>query len=104
MSETSPFVAISKFRVVNHLDDQVRAAFSTRPHLVDTADGFLEMQVLSPSEDPSQFWLITWWKDESCFRTWHQSHLYRESHAGIPHGLKLDPAFTEVRTFRLIAE
>ena len=47
--------------------------------------------------------LVTHWTDEESFRTWHRSHEYRESHAGIPKGLKLDAAATEVRAFRHIA-
>jgi heme-degrading monooxygenase HmoA len=99
----SPFVVISKFRVRNGMANEVADAFRKRPHLVDDAPGFLELQVLSPSDDESEFWLVTRWTDEDSFRTWHRSHEYRESHAGIPKGLKLDPTATEVRGFRQIA-
>lgn len=97
------FVAISRFRVANGMDQEVREAFCARPHLVDDAPGFIRMQVLSPEEDASEFWLVTEWADEPSFREWHRGHQFRESHAGIPRGLKLDPAVTEVRAFRLVA-
>lgn len=84
--------------------DEVRDAFVGRPHLVDDAPGFERMEVMRPIEDPDEFWLLTWWSDEASFRAWHHSHLYRESHHGIPRGLKLDPAATELRFFERIAE
>lgn len=98
------FLALSKFKVRNGLEAEVRAAFLRRPHLVDDADGFVRMDVVSPTGDEAEFWLLTWWRDEASFRQWHHSHLYRESHAGIPHGLKLVPAATELLTFRYITD
>lgn len=99
----SQFVAISKFRVANEMSEQVRAAFEARPHKVDSAPGFVRMDVLSPVDDNDEFWLVTVWTDEESFRSWHASHLYRESHHAIPKGLKLDARATELRTFRTIA-
>jgi heme-degrading monooxygenase HmoA len=97
------YVALSRFRVANGMGREVGAAFRDRPHLVESAEGFLRLDVLSPADDDSEFWLITYWKDEASFQTWHRSHLYRDSHEGIPKGLKLDPTATEVRAFRYIA-
>lgn len=100
---TPGYVAISRFRVRNGMEEEVSAAFRERPHLVDGTPGFIRMDVLSPSEDGSEFWLVTYWSDEASFRAWHHSHVYRESHAGIPKGLKLDPSATELRGFRYVA-
>jgi heme-degrading monooxygenase HmoA len=100
---SSGFVAISTFKVANGMEDEVRRAFVERPHLVDTVPGFIRMDVLNPSGDPAEFWLLTYWTDEASFSAWHGSDEHRESHAGIPRGLKLDAAFTQVRTFAHIA-
>jgi len=83
------FRAVSRFAVANDHDDAVRAAFRERPHRVDEAAGFLRMGVANPCSDAKAFWLLTWWRDEVSFEAWHHSHSYRESHAGIPKGLKL---------------
>lgn len=100
---TPDYVAVSRFRVANGMAGDVAHAFRSRPHMVEVADGFLRLDVLSPADDEAEFWLITYWRDEDSFKTWHRSHLYRESHEGIPKGLKLDPSATEVRSFRYIA-
>lgn len=99
----SLFVAISKFAVANGMTQQVKEAFVSRPHLVDSADGFVRLDVLSPIETPDEIWLLTYWQNEASFRAWHKSHMYRDSHKGIPKGLKLDPAATEIRFFKHIA-
>jgi heme-degrading monooxygenase HmoA len=100
---SSGFVALSKFVVANDMTGSVKAAFRQRPHLVDGAAGYLRMEVLSPRERPEEIWLVTFWTDEASFRAWHHSHLYRESHLGIPKGLKLVRGETEVRTFEHVA-
>jgi heme oxygenase (mycobilin-producing) len=97
------FAAISRFTIANGMTVQVKAAFHARPHLVDGASGFRRMEVISPVDRPEEIWLITFWTDEESFRTWHRSHLYRDSHKGIPKGLKLVPGETEIRHFEHVA-
>jgi heme-degrading monooxygenase HmoA len=97
------YASISRFRVANGMESDVADAFRERPHFVESAPGFVRMDVLSPAEDASEFWLVTYWADEESFRTWHRSHEYRDSHSYIPKGLKLDPSATELRGFRYVA-
>jgi heme-degrading monooxygenase HmoA len=98
-AKTGRFMALSRFTVVNGMEAEVRRAFVERPGLVERAPGFVRMEVLTPLDDPREFWLLTWWSDEASFESWHRSHLHHESHRGIPKGLKLDPKSTRVRTF-----
>ncbi len=53
------FIALSRFTIANGMVDQVKDAFINRPHLVDTARGFLRMQVITPSDDRREIWLFT---------------------------------------------
>jgi heme-degrading monooxygenase HmoA len=99
----STFVALSKFVVANDKVAEVKAAFRQRPHLVDDQPGFVRMEVFSPLDRPAEIWLITYWTQETSFREWHHSHLYHESHRGIPKGLKLVPGETEIRSFEHVA-
>ena len=89
-------VVVSRFRVANGLEPAVEQAFLQRPRLVDDDPGFLGLEVLLDSNDRSQFYLVTRWCDEECYRKWHSSEAHRESHLGIPKGLKLDARFTSV--------
>ena len=103
-SGPSPFLAISRFRVANAMTPEVREAFLRRPHLVDGAAGFVRMEVVTPLDDPDEFWLLTYWMDQESFRSWHHSHTYRESHSGIPRGLRLDPVVTQLRFFEKLSD
>ena len=96
------FIAISQFTIANGKTEEVREAFRNRPHLVEDAPGFIRMEVISPRELPAEIWLLTYWETEDAFSKWHQSHLYHESHKGIPKGLKLVPRSAHLRFFESI--
>jgi heme-degrading monooxygenase HmoA len=100
---TSTFVALSKFVIANDMIAEVKAAFRDRPHLVDGQPGFERMEVLSPLDRPEEIWLVTYWTDAASYDRWHHSHLYHESHQGIPKGLKLVPGETKIRRFEHVA-
>jgi heme-degrading monooxygenase HmoA len=88
---------LSRFVVANDMSDAVKQAFLLRPHLVDNAPGFVRMDA------PNEIWLMTYWDDVVSYRTWHKSHAYHESHAGMPKGLKLVPGSATLRIFNLVA-
>ena len=52
---------------------------------------------------PEEIWLLTFWTDEASFHAWHHSHLYHDSHKGIPKGLKLVPGQAQVSHFEHVA-
>ncbi len=78
------------------MEASVAQAFQNRPRLVEQVEGFLGLEVFTNSGDPSVFYLITRWTAESAFRQWHASEAHHASHKGIPKGLKLDAASTEI--------
>lgn len=93
---------LSRFSVANGMEGEVRAAFINRPHLVENAPGFLRLEVLSPADQPAEFWLLTSWESEQHFRDWHKHHRH-ESHQLMPKGLRLDAANTKVQVFEHVA-
>lgn len=97
-------MVISRFSVANGMSDAVREAFLNRPHLVEKTAGFIRMEVANPTNDPAEFWLMTWWRDKAAFDAWHGSHAYHDSHIGIPKGLKLDPTRTAITHFDVVAQ
>ena len=97
------FIALSQFTVANNMAAEVRNAFVDRPHLVDDASGFIRLEVISPLDNKDEIWLLTYWRDEESFKTWHHSHLYHDSHKGIPKGLKLIPKSARLRFFEHVS-
>jgi heme-degrading monooxygenase HmoA len=97
------FIALSQFTVANNMSGRVKEAFAGRPHLVEEAPGFLRLEVISPLDNGDEIWLLTYWRDEESFKSWHHSHLYHDSHRGIPKGLKLVPQSARLRFFEHVA-
>jgi heme-degrading monooxygenase HmoA len=89
-------LVLSRFKVANGLEDSVARAFMDRPRMVEHAEGFLGLEVFTDNGDASVFYLLTRWTTESAFRKWHSSPAHHASHKGIPKGLKLDSAFTQL--------
>ena len=90
-------IAMSRFRVKGHREQDVRQAFLDRPRLVESRPGFLGLEVFQDRADDAIFYLVTRWCDAASFQTWHSSQAHKDSHELMPKGLKLDSAFTELR-------
>jgi heme-degrading monooxygenase HmoA len=58
------FVALSQFTVANGRSEQVKRAFRQRPHLVDSAPDGVRLDVISPTDNADEIWVMTYWKDE----------------------------------------
>jgi signal transduction histidine kinase/heme-degrading monooxygenase HmoA len=89
-------LAISRFRVANGLESEVREAFGRRPRLVESAPGFLGMETFTDAADAAVFYLVTRWTDSAAFESWHRGEAHEQSHRGVPRGLRLDPDWTKV--------
>jgi heme-degrading monooxygenase HmoA len=76
--------------------EEVEQAFHARPRLVESAPGFLALEILRGLPDPSVFYIYTKWESLAQYQSWHSGPAHRESHVLIPDGLKLDPAYTRV--------
>jgi hypothetical protein len=59
---------ISRFRVRDGREEEVRKAFLNRPRLVEKAAGFCGLEVFTDAADPSVFRLLTCWTDEASSR------------------------------------
>src|SRR5689334_11208549 len=97
-------IALSRFTIANDKLEEVRSAFLKRPHLVESAPGFLGMEVMSPTDTPAEVWLVTRWLDEQSFRSWDRSQEDHKSHDGIHKGVKLVPRTASLRLFEVFAD
>jgi heme-degrading monooxygenase HmoA len=87
-----------------HLTESSPVAFCARPDRVDHAARFVRIKVPCPLDRPQEIWLLTHWRGADDYRTWHRGHGYRESHGGIPKGLKLVGRETCIREFEVVCE
>ena len=63
--------------------EELVAAFRTRAHLVDHADGFLDLEVWKSDCDPAEAIMVSRWRDRESFREYMRSESHRISHRRI---------------------
>jgi diguanylate cyclase (GGDEF)-like protein len=64
--------AISRFRVRAGLEGEARRASLEYARLVENADGFLGVDILTDATDPLAFLLLTRWTEERSFQAWKE--------------------------------
>jgi len=101
------YVSVSRLRVAADLAPELVAAFRSRAHLVDTAEGFVDLQVWQSDRDPTELMMVSRWRDRACFTAYMRSDAHRVSHE------RIDPAVNEaiklerlehLHTYEVVAE
>ena len=79
---------MSRLRVEEERSDELIAAFQRRAHLVDDADGFLDLEVWRSDRDPGEVLMVSRWRDRDAFKAYMKSAEHRVSHYRIDPALK----------------
>jgi heme-degrading monooxygenase HmoA len=101
------YVSLSRLRVEPGRAGELITAFRRRAHLVDAADGFVDLQVWQSDHDPTEVVMVSRWRDRDAFRAYMRSEEHAVSHRRIP--AELDAAITlerleHLHTFDVVAE
>jgi heme-degrading monooxygenase HmoA len=101
------YVSVSRLRVPAERAPELVAAFRRRAHLVDTADGFVDLQVWQSDRDPAELMMVSRWRDRACFTAYMRSPAHRASHDRIDPDLdaaiKLE-RLEHLHTYEVVAE
>jgi heme-degrading monooxygenase HmoA len=101
------YVSLSRLRVEDGRAAELVAAFRRRAHLVDDADGFLDLQVWQSDRDASELVMVSRWRDRQAFSAYMRSDAHRESHDRIDPELdgaiKLE-RLEHMHTYEVVAE
>jgi heme-degrading monooxygenase HmoA len=98
---------MSRLRIpVERADDLVRA-FRARARLVDSADGFVDLQVWQSDRDAGELIMVSRWRDRAAFTAYMRSDDHKTSHGRIPK--ELDDAIKlerleHLHTYEVVAE
>jgi heme oxygenase (mycobilin-producing) len=98
---------MSRLRVDEQRSDELIAAFRARAHLVDDADGFLDLQVWRSDRDPGEVLMVSRWRDREAFKAYMKSHEHRVSHERIDPDLKAAiglERLEHLHTYEVVAE
>lgn len=100
-------MSVSRLRVEDGRAAELVAAFQRRAHLVDDADGFVDLQVWQSDRNPSEMVMVSRWRDREAFKEYMRSDAHRASHDRIDPALdaaiKLE-RLEHMHTYDVVAE
>jgi heme-degrading monooxygenase HmoA len=80
------YVSMSRLRVAASESDALVAAFRRRAHLVDSAPGFIDLEVWRSDRDAEEVLMVSRWRDRASFTAYMRSAEHQISHE------RIDPA------------
>jgi heme-degrading monooxygenase HmoA len=101
------YVSLSRLKVDGGRAPELVKAFRRRAHLVDDADGFVDLQVWQSDRDPDELVMVSRWRDRDAFKAYMKSDEHRASHERIDP--ELDRAIRlerleHMHTYEVVAE
>jgi heme-degrading monooxygenase HmoA len=101
------YVSLSRLKVEAERAAELVAAFRHRAHLVDRADGFVDLEVWQSDRDPEEIVMVSRWRDRDSFKAYMKSDEHRISHGRIDPDLdaaiKLE-RLEHLHTYEVVAE
>ncbi len=74
------FVAINYIKCDEGYANRFEELFATRAHAIDKLPGFIDMQVLKPSDQKDEYLIVSHWNSEEDFKAWTKSPEFLEGH------------------------
>jgi heme-degrading monooxygenase HmoA len=82
------YVSVSRLRIVPDRVDELVVAFRARARLVESHDGFVDLQVWQSDREVGEILMVSRWRTRGCFQAYMRSGDHRISHARIDPGLE----------------
>jgi heme oxygenase (mycobilin-producing) len=82
------YISMSHLRVEPARAAELVTAFRGRLGRVDSADGFLDLEVWQADRDPGEIVMVSRWRDRDAFKRYMKSEDHRRSHERIDPGLQ----------------
>ena len=98
------YVSLSRLRVDEERAPELVAAFRRRAHLVDHADGFVDLQVWQSDRDPAELVMVSRWRDRAAFKAYMKSEAHRVSHDRIDPELDAAIKLEKLEHMHVVAE
>jgi heme oxygenase (mycobilin-producing) len=101
------YVSMSRLRVARSESDALVTAFRHRAHLVDSFDGFIDLQVWRSDRDPEEVLMVSRWRDRAAFSAYMRSAAHRSSHGRINPSLQAAlrlERLEHLHTYEVVAE
>jgi heme oxygenase (mycobilin-producing) len=79
-------IKINAITVPAEMGPEVASRFAARVGAVDGAEGFEGFELLRPTDDRTQWLVLTRWADEASFEAWRASPSFGQGHQAPPEG------------------
>lgn len=79
-------IKINAITVPADSGDELARRFAARAGAVDGQDGFEGFELLKPTDERTQWLVVTRWRDEESFQAWMSSRAFGEGHGGAGGG------------------
>ena len=101
------YVSLSRLRIPASRASELVDAFRRRAHLVDSVDGFVDLQVWQSDQDAEELIMVSRWRERAAFTAYMASAAHKASHARI--GAELDDQIRldrleHLHTYEVVAE
>lgn len=80
MSELKEFIAINYIDCEPSYAPRFEELFGTRAHAIDKMKGFMDMNVLKPTDGIGTYLILSRWESENDFKNWMGSPEFIEGH------------------------
>jgi heme-degrading monooxygenase HmoA len=101
------YVSLSRLRVPQERAPELVSAFRRRAHLVEEADGFVDLQVWQSDRDAGELVMVSRWRDREAFKAYMKSESHRVSHDRIDpdldRAIRLE-RLEHLHTYEVVAE
>ena len=101
------YISMSRLRVAVERSDELVGAFGRRAGLVESHDGFVDLQVWRSDRDPAEVLMVSRWRDKDAFREYMKSNDHRVSHdrmdPSLRQAVKLE-RLESLHTYDVVAE
>jgi heme-degrading monooxygenase HmoA len=82
------YISMSRLRLPEEHVAELLDAFENRARLVDSAEGFLELEVWHSDREPGEVIMVSRWSTKAAFTMYMKSEDHRTSHGRIAPTLK----------------
>lgn len=76
-------IKINALTVPAEAADRLAGMFAARAGAVENQPGFEGFELLRPTDERTQWLVVTRWKDEASFEAWTKSEAFAHGHRGV---------------------
>jgi heme-degrading monooxygenase HmoA len=101
------YISLSRLRIPPERAPELVAAFRCRCRLVESSEGFIDLQVWQSDRDAGELVMVSRWRDRPSFTAYMKSAEHRVSHDRIEDSLQAAitlESLEHMHTFEVVAE